>query len=74
MNERGDIVRVYTNSLNATRSNSHGFLLTEGRYEAIDFPGAAYTTVLGINDDGEIVGQFTNRSGVAHGFKAVPIG
>ena len=52
----------------------HGFLLSQGQFTAIDFPGAAFTMVLGISDDGEIVGQFTNPKGDTHGFKAVPIG
>jgi probable HAF family extracellular repeat protein len=52
----------------------HGFLLSQGQFTAIDFPGAAFTMVLGISDDGEIVGQFTDPKGDTHGFKAVPIG
>ena len=75
INERGDIVGVYANSLNECYAfQLHGFLLTQGQFTAIDFPGAAFTQVLGISDDGEVVGQFTNPKGDTHGFKAVPIG
>jgi uncharacterized membrane protein len=73
INEREDIVGVYANSPNECDSfQLHGFLLAHGRYTAIDFPGAVYTQVLAINDGGEIVGQYTDKNGNSHGFKAAP--
>jgi probable HAF family extracellular repeat protein len=73
INERGDIVGVYANSLTECYSfQLHGFLLANGKYTAIDFPGAVYTSLLAINDDGEMVGQFTDQKGNTHGFKAAP--
>ena len=73
INERGDIVGVYANSLSECYSfQLHGFLLANGKYTAIDFPGAVYTSLLAINDDGEMVGQFTDQKGNTHGFKAAP--
>jgi uncharacterized membrane protein len=73
INERGDIVGVYANSLSECFSfQLHGFLLANGKYTAIDFPGAVYTSLLAINDDGEMVGQFTDQKGNTHGFKAAP--
>jgi probable HAF family extracellular repeat protein len=34
----------------------------------IDFPGAVGTAVSGVNDAGAIVGEYTDRSGITHGF------
>jgi probable HAF family extracellular repeat protein len=74
INERGDIVGVYANSLSECDAfQLHGFLLTRGQYTAVDFPGAAFTTALGVSDDGEIVGLFINQKGDTHAFKAAPI-
>ena len=50
----------------------HGFLLRQGKYTAIDAPGSTSTAVLAINDDGQIVGNYTDKQGNTHGFKAVP--
>jgi uncharacterized membrane protein len=73
INERGDIVGVYANSPSECDSfELHGFLLSRGRYIAIDFPGAVYTQVLAINDDGAMVGQYTDKKGNSHGFEAIP--
>ena len=73
INERRDIVGVYANSLSECYAfQLHGFLLANGKYTAIDFPGAVYTSLLAINDDGEMVGQFTDQKGNTHGFKAAP--
>ena len=49
----------------------HGFLLSNGTYTAIDYPNASYTSANGINDLGEIVGQWTTPAGHTHGFYAV---
>ena len=42
----------------------HGFVLSDGQYTTIDVPGAADTAALGINDAGQIVGEYTG----GHGF------
>jgi hypothetical protein len=49
----------------------HGFLLRDDKYIAFDVPGAISSNPLAINDDGVIVGAYTDRNGVTHGFKAV---
>ena len=76
INERGDIVGLfaYVNSIDDCYAGPplHGFLLRQGEYIAIDVPGSTSTTVLGINDDGVIVGGYADKQGVDHGFKAVP--
>lgn len=73
INERGDIVGVYANTLvECFAFQLHGFLLSEGKYTTIDVPGAAFTDALAINDDGQIVGDYTDRQGNNHGYIAVP--
>jgi uncharacterized membrane protein len=76
INQRGDIVGLfaYINAIGDCYAEppTHGFLLRQGEYSAIDFPGSTSTSVLGINDDGTMVGLFNDKKGTAHGFKAVP--
>ena len=43
-----------------------------GAYDVIDPPGSVDTFVFGLNDDGVVVGVFTDRNGVLHGFTATP--
>jgi len=40
----------------------------EPSYTTVDFPGAAATTLAGINDDGQIVGFYRDTAGKTHGF------
>ena len=71
INESGDMVGVYANTLeDCFNFVGHGFLLHDGEYTAIDIPGSQITRALGINDDGVIVGQYIDGKGVAHGFLA----
>ena len=64
---------VYANTLDECYSFlTHGFLLQQGKYIPIDVPRAAFTFVFAINDDGLIVGDYTDKNGDMHGFKAAP--
>jgi uncharacterized membrane protein len=79
INERGEIVGFFGSfqtiddcGEGPPLHNYHGFLLREGEYASIDFPGAANTTALAINDDGVVVGRWDDRRGNTHGYKAVP--
>jgi uncharacterized membrane protein len=76
INERGDIVGAFANVDTiddcSNAPPTHGFLLHDGKYRAIDFPGSPNTFVEAINDDGTIVGIFFDKKGNLHGFKAVP--
>jgi probable HAF family extracellular repeat protein len=51
--------------------DSHGFLLVDGDFKVIDFPGGTGTAAMGINDDGVIVGRYINSNGKTRGFRAV---
>jgi probable HAF family extracellular repeat protein len=52
--------------------DQHGFQLRDGQFTLIDFPGSPSTDAMGINDDGVIVGRYTDRNGRTRGFKAKP--
>jgi hypothetical protein len=53
----------------------HGFLQVGSRFASIDYPGAALTSVWGINSAGQIVGnQYGPDLFFAHGFLAVADG
>jgi hypothetical protein len=51
---------------------THGFLLSGGNFSTIDFPGAAFTQAIGINDHGQVVGEYRSP-GVDAGFLATPV-
>jgi hypothetical protein len=51
--------------------HDHGYLLSTGKYSSIDYPNATATDALGINDSAEIVGNWGDTAGHAHGFYAV---
>jgi len=40
----------------------HGFLLSGGTYTTVDFPGAACTEAIDINDTGEVDGLYSLKS------------
>jgi len=77
INEREEITGRYGVANTAEECYNgafHGFLLRQGKYIAIDFPGSDYTIVTAINDDGVIVGLYNDKEGVSDGFKAAPNG
>jgi probable HAF family extracellular repeat protein len=45
----------------------HGFLYAGGVYNTVDVPGADFTSVFAVNDNGEMVGRFGDETGI-HGF------
>jgi len=76
INEKGEVLGLYAIANNSDECYGaeviHGFLLRDDKYIAFDVPGAISSNPLAINDDGVIVGAYTDRNGVTHGFKAVP--
>ena len=50
----------------------HGFILKDGKYFTLDFPGAVRTAATGINDRGQVVGLFADSSGHYQGFIGTP--
>lgn len=77
INERGDMVGGYAiinpgDICHPPFGESHGFLLRDGEFTTIDFPGSPSSQAMGINDDGWIVGRYVDRHDEFRGFKAVP--
>jgi probable HAF family extracellular repeat protein len=48
--------------------NRRGFLLDRGKVTRIDLPGATYTQPTGINNLGQVVGEYQDAAGRFHGF------
>jgi uncharacterized membrane protein len=63
INNRGVIVGTYDIAF-----MHHGFMLENGHFRSIDFPGAAETQVFKISNDGDIVGTYTPPFGISNGF------
>ena len=77
INERGDIVGFYSIVSSVAECNNmplaHGFLLRQGHYITVDFPGAEDSLLMSINDDGVMVGIVNDRVRVKiTGFRATP--
>ncbi len=64
INDRGEIVGGYC----GTDGQLHGFLLSEGSFSTVDFPGAIGSFAGGINSEGEIAGGYQSADGIYHGF------
>jgi len=41
----------------------HGFLLNQGTFTALNFPGATATQAFGLNNQGRVVGSYPDVSG-----------
>src|SRR5207302_855466 len=76
INERGDMAGVFefvdTIEDCYVPLTLHGFLLRQGEYARIDFPGSTGTQINAINDDGEIVGFYIDKADNTHGFRGEP--
>lgn len=64
INNAGDVGGWYLDS----SSVEHGFVIIGGTATGLDYPGAAYTVVEGMNDKGYVTGQYQDSSGFTHGF------
>jgi probable HAF family extracellular repeat protein len=69
-NDPGTISGVGT----STSGIDSGFLLKNGSFSPITFPGAASTDAFKISNTGQIVGFYTDSSGVTHGFTRTAAG
>jgi probable HAF family extracellular repeat protein len=65
INDSGTIVGVWVDAA----FTAHGFVYRNGRFEHLDYPGALDTFPMGINPQGDIVGNWdTDQSTVGHAF------
>lgn len=75
INAGGDIAGSYCTAEPCTNPSPsvHGFLLSEGVYTTVDFPGATATLSAGVNSSDDVVGvYFDSVGGGVHGFLRVP--
>jgi uncharacterized membrane protein len=65
INDRGEIVGVYCAGLAGGACHPHGFHYHDGQFDTLDAPftGATATRAFGINNDGQIVGDYDEDSG-----------
>jgi hypothetical protein len=67
INNAGGVAGYFTSSTGVTS----GFFTERGRLAVLDAPHATLTRALGVNDSGEVVGEYrlgTGRGAVTHGF------
>jgi probable HAF family extracellular repeat protein len=67
INKSGEIVGSY----NFQGGFTQGFLLNNGAFSPIAFPGAVDTAAYGIDDAGDIVGTYSNDNVTGHGFTLI---
>lgn len=64
IDDAGDTVGWYLDSSGL----QHGLYITGGKPSTIDYTGAVYTVLEGINNKGQISGYYEDSSGILHGF------
>jgi uncharacterized membrane protein len=72
LNNNGDIVTTYCSSSHCGLDTVHGFVLSGGAFIPLDVPGAAGTVPFAINDQGTVVGGYTDANLSVHGFVRTP--
>jgi hypothetical protein len=63
VNDHGRVVGFYKDG-----KNTHGFISTEHSFKTLRLGDDSNTQVLGINEDGDIVGSYVGHHGTTHGF------
>jgi probable HAF family extracellular repeat protein len=53
--------------------SSHGFFGTPGNLQSFDLSGALATAARGINNMGQLVGEYVDGSGARHAYVTAPI-
>lgn len=73
INNFGEIVGFFTTGqgnceFGSTICAFHGFKLKNKVFTRVDIPGATNTRILGVNDGGDVAGDYTTSDGHIHGF------
>lgn len=68
LNSQGTVAGFYDAKGNLALADFHGFLLHRGVYHTVDVPGASGTQIFRINDEGQLIGLWFDKSGNSHGF------
>jgi probable HAF family extracellular repeat protein len=59
---------VFVGPYSDANDTLHGFIYHDGTFTTVDFPGAPFSEIDSINDHGDIVGEWYDLNGVAHGY------
>lgn len=68
LNRHGDVVGFYGPNLPQFAGTEQSYLLHGNSFRELKYPGSAYTGVLSINDDKDIVGWYDIGDGVIHAY------
>ena len=63
VNDRGQAVGFYKDG-----KNTHGFISSDHSFKTLRLGDDSNTQVLGINEDGDVVGSYVGHHGTTHGF------
>jgi hypothetical protein len=63
----GELVEISQGGFRTHLSKSKG-MVNEG-YDAVNFPGSSQQSPFGVNDAGQIVGEYVDSAGVFHGYE-----
>ena len=69
IDDRGRIVGDASPGPSVGFPGATGYLLADGKYRRIAFPGAVFTQAFGVNNRGQVVGEYLDRNGVFHGYR-----
>jgi hypothetical protein len=68
INDKGDVVGIYSLTDPKLINGVHGYLQTGSVYTNIDDPNGQQTGCEGINNSGQVVGDYVDSAGISHGF------
>jgi hypothetical protein len=71
VNNSDEVVGSYTTGP-SNAAVTHGFIWQNGTFASVDIGGASATTINGINDEGDLVGFYTDAKGNTDGLLALP--
>jgi uncharacterized membrane protein len=66
LDSRGEMTGRYT-----AGGVTHAFLLSGGKFNTFDYPGATFTGATAISPNGDILGRYRDANNVTHGFLLV---
>jgi uncharacterized membrane protein len=65
LNDRGDVAGTY----DAPDGTLHGYVLLDGVFQDLEFPGATQTVCAGIEENRRVTGTYFDAQGFQHGFQ-----
>ncbi len=66
--DRRRIVGLYTNMMAGPSGRGEGYVIDDGKFQALLVPGSTLTSAWDVNARGEVAGVFRDAAGAFHGF------